>query len=230
MNKMTKGIVAMITAMGTVVSFSQHSVIAQAPSQKMCVVASATPQSTGEADAQSTVSISPQPTVVPTLSPEEMKQQKKIRIQQKKKAAKARQKKKRAIACGAMVNGSSDRRILEKIVEAEAGGESMRGKILVANVILNRVKSEQFPDTVKGVVFAHSGGCYQFSPIADGRYYDVNVSKETKAAVTKAMQGEDGSEGALYFMERSLADSSNVTWFDTALTKLFRYGCHEFYK
>ena len=71
---------------------------------------------------------------------------------------------------------------------------------------------------------------YQFSPISDGRYYQVTVSDTTKKAVLAALNGVDPSQGALYFMERSIAESSNVSWFDRCLTRLFRYGCHEFYK
>lgn len=157
-------------------------------------------------------------------------QKKKKALQQKKKAVAKKKKQKRAKACQVMAGSTTDRQILERIVEAEAGGENRKGKILVANVILNRVRHKEFPNTIKGVVFAHKGSRYQFSPIADGRYYKVHVSGDTKKAVRQALQGVDGSKGALYFMERRAADSSNVTWFDTALTKLFRYGCHEFYK
>ncbi len=157
-------------------------------------------------------------------------QKKKKALQQKKKAMAKKKKQKRAKACQVMAGSATDRQILERIVEAEAGGENRKGKILVANVILNRVRHKEFPNTIKGVVFAHKGSRYQFSPIADGRYYKVHVSGDTKKAVRQALQGVDGSKGALYFMERRAADSSNVTWFDTALTKLFRYGCHEFYK
>lgn len=76
--------------------------------------------------------------------------------------------------------------------------------MLVANVVLNRVKNKSFPSTIKDVVFAHRGGTYQFSPIMDGRYYTVNVSDDTKSAVKDALAGVDHSAGALYFMERHL--------------------------
>ena len=118
------------------------------------------------------------------------------------KAYRAKQIKK---ACGVSVT-ATDRKILERIVEAEAGGEDHKGKVLVANVVLNRVKNKSFPSTIKDVVFAHRGGTYQFSPIMDGRYYTVNVSDDTKSAVKDALAGVDHSVGALYFMERALAD------------------------
>ena len=131
--------------------------------------------------------------------------------------------------CGVSVS-ASDRIILERIVEAEAGGEDHKGKVLVANVVLNRVKSKSFPSTIREVVFAHRGSTYQFSPIYDGRYYTVNVSEDTKKAVKDALNGVDPSQGALYFMERAYADSDNAAWFDRCLTRLFGYHCHEFYK
>lgn len=131
--------------------------------------------------------------------------------------------------CGVSVS-ASDRLILERIVEAEAGGEDHKGKVLVANVVLNRVKSKSFPSTIKEVVFAHRGSTYQFSPIYDGRYYTVNISDDTKKAVKDALNGVDPSQGALYFMERAYADSDNAAWFDRCLTRLFGYHCHEFYK
>lgn len=125
---------------------------------------------------------------------------------------------------------STDKNVLLRIVEAEATGEDIKGKMLVANVVLNRVKSGRFPDSVEGVVFQQNGSVYQFSPIKDGRYYKVDVSKETKKAVERVLKGEDESEGALFFMSRSRARASSVTWFDRALTKVFKYGTHEFYK
>ena len=120
--------------------------------------------------------------------------------------------------------------VLQRIVEAEATGEDIYGKILVANVVINRVNDEQFPDTISEVVFQKSGGSYQFSPTRDGRYWSVNISKSTIEAVSRALSGEDYSQGALYFFARKLTSQSKAQWFDEALHRLFRYGCHEFFK
>ena len=120
--------------------------------------------------------------------------------------------------------------MLERIVEAEATGEDLIGKILVANVVLNRLADENFPDTIKEVIFQKVGDDYQFSPIADKRYWKVKVSKETKEAVQRALNGEDYSQGALYFMSRKLAKKSSIKWFDNNLKWLFKHGSHEFYK
>lgn len=119
--------------------------------------------------------------------------------------------------------------ILLRIVEAEAGGEDEDGKLLVANVVLNRVNSEQFPDTVTEVVKQKSKGVTQFSPVATGSIWKVTVSEETVAAVQRALEGEDISQGALYFAARKYADSERMRWFDENLTFLFQHGGHEFF-
>ena len=119
--------------------------------------------------------------------------------------------------------------MLERIVEAEAGGEDLQGKILVCNVVLNRLQSSHFPDTLEGVIFQNQNGVYQFSPIRDGRYYTVVVSEESKEAVERALLGEDESRGAMYFMARNAVSNEKARWFDNSLTRLFSYGGHEFY-
>ena len=123
-----------------------------------------------------------------------------------------------------------DLEALLRIVEAEAGSEDEDGRLLVANVVLNRVNSEDFPTTVKEVVFQQSEGVTQFSPVASGRYYTVEISEETIAAVGRALTGEDISQGALYFASRKYANSEKMRWFDTKLTFLFEHGGHEFFK
>lgn len=123
-----------------------------------------------------------------------------------------------------------DKEVLLRIVEAEATGQDVTGKLLVTNVILNRVNSEEFPDTVEEVVFQREGSKYQFSPIRDKRYYKVAISDTTREAVELALYGEDKSQGALYFMSRKHANKSNVSWFDRSLTYLMEYGTHEFFK
>ncbi len=123
-----------------------------------------------------------------------------------------------------------DYEALLRIVEAEAGGEDQDGKLLVANVVLNRVNSELFPDSVVDVVMQKEQGIAQFSPTVDGRYQSVKISEDTKEAVGRAIYGEDISEGALYFCAREKADSEKMQWFDRKLTRLFAYGNHEFFQ
>lgn len=122
-----------------------------------------------------------------------------------------------------------DYEVLLRIVEAEAGSEDIEGRMLVAGVVLNRVNSEAFPDTVKEVVFQRENGTAQFSPAYSGRYDKVIVSEETIEAVERVLCGEDISEGALYFASRKYANSDKMRWFDEKLTFLFSHGGHEFF-
>lgn len=119
-----------------------------------------------------------------------------------------------------------DYEVLQRIVEAEAGICDIRGRILVANVVINRVKSEEFPNTITGVVYQKS----QFSPVYDGTLNTCTVTPETVEAVDRALAGEDYSQGALYFMNRRRSRAGNVSWFDNSLTYLFQYDRHEFFK
>lgn len=119
--------------------------------------------------------------------------------------------------------------VLERIVEAEATDQDVYGRMLVANVVINRVHSKYFKNTVKGVVFEKIGGYEQFAPIRDGRYFTVPITEKTREAVRRVLAGEDYSDGALYFFQRDITTDKKAAWFDNNLKYLFKYGCHEFY-
>lgn len=110
-----------------------------------------------------------------------------------------------------------------RIVEAEAGSEGEEGKLLVANVVLNRVASPQFPNSVEEVVLQSANGKVQFSPVANGSYASAVATPETINAVNRALSGENNSMGALFF--KSVRSDSN--WNNR--TFLFNYGNHNFY-
>ncbi len=116
--------------------------------------------------------------------------------------------------------------VLCRIVQAEAGGEDMLGKQMVADVIINRVESSKFPNSVEGVVFQGT----QFSPVRDGRYYSVTVTKETREAVDRALVGADSTGGALYFVNAGKADAGKYSWFENSLSFCREHGGHRFYK
>lgn len=103
------------------------------------------------------------------------------------------------------------------LVEAEASSEDLNGKILVANVVLNRVKSNIFPNDIYSVI--HEPG--QFDPAEYLEY--VVPSHAAKEAVMRALSGPDSSGGALYFQK-----SKATEWGDKKY--LYRYGGHSFYK
>ena len=116
---------------------------------------------------------------------------------------------------------------LLRIVQAEAGNQDDIGKILVANVIINRVKSDKYPDDIYSVITQNNGKVYQFSPVMPGgSFYWITSDEHTKECVDRALSGEDYSQGALFFCR----ETSPNSWFNTKLTFLFTHGPHYFYK
>ena len=89
---------------------------------------------------------------------------------------------------------SSDHRLLARLVYAEARGETYKGQVAVAAVVLNRVKSASFPNTISGVIYQKSA----FSCVSDGQ---INLAPDNDAirAARDAMNGWDPSGGAIYY-------------------------------
>lgn len=115
-----------------------------------------------------------------------------------------------------------DSEMLMKIAMAEAEGESVEGKALVMLVVLNRVWSENFPDTIEEVIFQPR----QFSPVKEGgRYYTAEPDEDCYRALLMVMYGWDESYGALYFES---CDGSS--WHSENLDFLYQVGNHKFYK
>ena len=146
---------------------------------------------------------------------EEVKKQ--ILMEAETARKKAEEEAKRAAAVVAY--SDEDYQVLLRIVQAEAGICDDKGKILVANVIINRVKNSEFPNTIKSVVYEKS----QFSPVSNGSINTVKVTRQTIDCVDRALQGEDYSQGALYFMYRGGSRSGAIRWFDRHLTFLFSH-------
>jgi N-acetylmuramoyl-L-alanine amidase len=114
---------------------------------------------------------------------------------------------------------------LLQIVEAEATGGDIISKMMVAGVVLNRVRDSHFPNTIYEVVWQKE----QFQPTADGRIYSCEITDSTIEAVERVLMGEDYSQGALFFFARDSAEASNANWFDSSLAWLCEYGGHEFF-
>lgn len=124
----------------------------------------------------------------------------------------------------------TDYNVLLRIVEAEVGTEDLFNRTIIANAIINRMYDSDYPDTIEGVVFQNNGKVYQFSPILDGRYYEVSITKETEQAVEIALAGIDNSGGALSFVNRNITSAKNMRWFDTKLQFVTKYGVVEYFK
>lgn len=95
---------------------------------------------------------------------------------------------------------TADAALLAKIVEIEAGNEPYEGKLAIANVVLNRVKSGRFPDTVRGVIYAPG----QFPPAGNGLLKTETASGDSLRAALAALSGENNVPGALYFFNPKL--------------------------
>ena len=121
--------------------------------------------------------------------------------------------------------------MLAKLAMAEAEGESIEGKAMVIMVVLNRVNTEGFPDSIQEVIFESNEktGVYQFSPVEiGGRWWRVEPNEECWKALELVMsEGWDESEGSLYFEATSNGEG---TWHSKNLEYTKTVGKHNFYK
>jgi N-acetylmuramoyl-L-alanine amidase len=92
---------------------------------------------------------------------------------------------------------SEDLYWLSRIVHAESEGERHEGKLAVANTILNRVKSSEFPNTVYGVIFDKKHGV-QYTPVANGKIYN-SPEKDSISAAKSALEGNNNIGKAMFF-------------------------------
>ena len=118
---------------------------------------------------------------------------------------------------------SEDAYILAKMAMAEAEGDDTEGKALVILVILNRLKAENFPDTISQIVSQKNA----FTSYRNGRYNRSEPDEDCWEALNLVASGWDKSQGALYF-ERTPGRGES-TWHSENLEKLFSHGNHTFY-
>ena len=118
---------------------------------------------------------------------------------------------------------ADDSYLLAKIAMAEAEGEDTEGKAYVIMVVLNRMLSDEFPDTIEGVIFQDN----QFSPVSNGRFDSVEPNDDCWSALDMVQIDKwDKSQGALYFESCESEDN----WHSRNLEYLFTHGKHRFYK
>lgn len=92
------------------------------------------------------------------------------------------------VVSSAKMMSDEDYQNLLQIVEAEAGTEDIKGRIMVANVIMNRVKYSEFPDNVTDVIWEYDNGVAQFSPVEDGRISEVTVSQRRRMPSDRSLR------------------------------------------
>ncbi len=113
---------------------------------------------------------------------------------------------------------------LSRIISAESRGESLLGQIAVGSVVMNRVKSSLYPNTIWGVIFDRKYGV-QFSPIIDGSIYSSPTASSVAAAKI-CLEGFNVNSSALFFLYPRHSTSS---WIPNNRTYLFSIGKHDFY-
>lgn len=113
---------------------------------------------------------------------------------------------------------------LSRIISAESRGEPLLGQIAVGSVIMNRVKSQSFPNTIWGVIFDRQYGV-QFSPVANGTIYNTPPYNSVLAAKI-CLEGFRVSDEVLYFVAPSVVSNS---WIQRTRTYAFTIGHHDFY-
>lgn len=99
-------------------------------------------------------------------------------------------------------NSSSDLNLLARLVYAEARGEPYTGQVAVASVVLNRVKSSSFPNSVAGVIYQRGA----FDVVSDGQI-NLTPNSTAKKAAQDAINGWDPSYGAIYYFNPNTATS-----------------------
>ncbi|MFL0250386.1 LysM peptidoglycan-binding domain-containing protein [Clostridium neuense] len=96
--------------------------------------------------------------------------------------------------------------LLARLINAEAGGESYTAMKSVGAVIVNRVKSGTFPNTITKVIYDTDSGYYQFTPVENGMINNAATASSLSAA-KEALRGADPTNGALYFYDNTATNS-----------------------
>ena len=122
---------------------------------------------------------------------------------------------------GQSTSSSSDLNLLANIISAEARGEPYTGQVAVGAVVLNRVRSSSFPNTIAGVIYQPGA----FTAINDGQIHKP-ITQSSYNAARDALNGWDPSGGALYYFNPATA-TSNWIWSRPVITQI---GNHRFCK
>ena len=120
---------------------------------------------------------------------------------------------------GSSSSSSGDLYLLARLEHGEARGEPYKGKVAVAAVVLNRVKSSSFPNTIAGVIYQKGA----FDAVSDGQI-NMQPDNESIRAARDAMNGWDPSNGCLYYYNPKTATSR---WM-LSRPVLLRIGQHAF--
>lgn len=130
-----------------------------------------------------------------------------------------------AIASGDAHYNQDDLYWLSRIISAESQGEPLVGKIAVGNVILNRVRNNEFPGTIYGVIFDDRWGG-QFTPVRNGTIYQEPTA-ESVIAAKLCLDGANTAGGSIYFLAPAIASNH---WVMDNRPYVTTIGNHWFYR
>ena len=108
---------------------------------------------------------------------------------------------------------NNDLYLLAKLVHSEARGESYTGQVAVGAVVLNRIKSSKFPNTIAGVIYQPRA----FTAINDGQF-NLEPNQTAYQAARDAMNGWDPTYGAVYYYNPKTATSAWIRGTKTVTT------------
>lgn len=102
---------------------------------------------------------------------------------------------------------SSDLDLLARLIRAEAENQPYNAKVAVGAVVVNRVQSSEWPNTLRNVIYHRPGGYYQFTPVLNGTINKPATNTDLKAAYD-ALHGIDPTNGAMFYFD----DSTTNQW------------------
>lgn len=114
---------------------------------------------------------------------------------------------------------------LSRVISAESQGENLLGQIAVGNVVLNRLDSDIFPNTIKEVIFDRKDAV-QFEPTSNGTIY-LPPTEQSILAAKLVLAGATAVDDCLYFFNPSL---SQGLWIRQNCHYYTTIGCHQFYR
>lgn len=113
--------------------------------------------------------------------------------------------------------------LLARLINGEARGEPYKGQVAVGAVVMNRVKSSEFPDTISGVIYQKG----QFSCVTDGQFNKaIDENSTVYKAAQEAINGSDPTNGCIFFYNPKTSKSK---WLYTRTT-VVTIGSHRFAK
>lgn len=96
--------------------------------------------------------------------------------------------------------------LLARLITAEATGQPYDAQVAVGAVVMNRIESSSFPNTISQVIYQVIDGYYQFTPVKNG-WINKPANETAKAAAKDALKGIDPSNGALFYFDDSATNS-----------------------